>query len=132
MNRMQFDAKLKSLLRAYEELSIRKNAPAQDSNGIFERYENPVLTAAHTPIFWRYDLNYETNPFLLERLGVNATFNCGAIELKRKILLAVRVEGNDRKSFFAIAESENGLDNFRFRNLPVLMPETEDPDVNVY
>ena len=101
-------------------------------NGIYERYVNPVLSAAHTPLNWRYDLNPAGNPYLMERLGINAAFNAGAIELDDKICLAVRVEGWDRKSFFAIAESPNGIDSFRFREEPIFMPETEDPDINVY
>ena len=102
------------------------------SNGVFERYCYPVLTAAHTPLSWRYDLNPATNPYLMERLGINAVFNPGAIELEGRIYLVCRVEGYDRKSFFAIAESENGVDNFRFWDYPVEMPETGDPDTNVY
>lgn len=91
-----------------------------------------MLTAEHTPIFWRYDLNYKTNPFLMERMGINSTFNSGAIEHKGKIHLMVRVEGTDRKSFFAIAESKTGIDNFKFWDYPVIIPETSDPDINVY
>jgi 4-O-beta-D-mannosyl-D-glucose phosphorylase len=102
------------------------------SNGIFDRYVFPVVTAAHTPLFWRYDLNPETNPHLMERLGVNAVFNPGAIELEGKIRLMCRVEGADRKSFFAVAESDSGVDGFRFWDYPVTMPETADPDTNVY
>jgi 4-O-beta-D-mannosyl-D-glucose phosphorylase len=132
MNRTEFDARLQNLMQSHKELITRKNTKVESSNGIFDRYMNPVLTAAHAPIFWRYDLNYETNPNLLERMGINATFNSGAIEFDNKMLLAVRVEGNDRKSFFAIAESENGIDNFRFWDYPLVMPETDDPDVNVY
>src|ERR1043165_5474070 len=132
MNRKEFDARLQSLMQAHEELLTRKNVKAKDGNGIFDRYINPVLTAAHAPLFWRYDFDFETNPRLLERMGVNATFNSGAMEHDGKILLAVRVEGSDRKSFFAIAESANGVDNFRFWDYPVLMPETDNPDTNVY
>ncbi len=132
MDRTNFDARLKTLMERHQELVSRKNAKAQNGNGIFERYANPVLTPAHTPVFWRYDLNYETNPFLLERLGINATFNSGAMEFDGKIVLAVRVEGADRKSLFAIAESTNGIDGFRFWDYPLLLPETDDPDTNVY
>jgi 4-O-beta-D-mannosyl-D-glucose phosphorylase len=132
MNRTEFDARLQSLMQAHEELLTRKNVKAEDGNGIFDRWVNPVLTAAHAPLFWRYDFDFETNPHLMERLGVNATFNSGAMERDGKILLAVRVEGSDRKSFFAIAESANGVDNFRFWDYPVLMPETDNPDTNVY
>lgn len=132
MNRMDFEERLRSLERAHEELVTRKNFRAEGGNGIFDRYVNPVLTAAHAPLFWRYDFDFKTNPYLLERLGVNAAFNSGAMEFEGKIVLAVRVEGSDRKSFFAIAESENGLDTFRFWDYPILMPEADEPDVNVY
>jgi 4-O-beta-D-mannosyl-D-glucose phosphorylase len=132
MNRTEFDARLQNLMRAHEELVTRRNVKAGNGNGIFDRYVNPVLTAAHAPLFWRYDFDYETNPHLLERMGVNATFNSGALAFGNKFLLAVRVEGHDRKSFFAIAESENGVDNFRFWDYPVLMPEVDNPDTNVY
>ena len=110
----------------------RKNEPLQEGNGVYQRYRYPILTAAHAPVFWRYDLHADTNPFLMERLGINATFNSGAMEWNGKIVLAVRVEGVDRKSFFAIAESGNGIDNFRFWDFPIVMPETNDPDTNVY
>lgn len=132
MQRAEFDSRVRHLLQTHSGLVTHSNLKAEGDNGIFARYVNPVLTAAHTPIFWRYDLNYETNPHLLERLGINATFNAGAMEFSDKIVLAVRVEGADRKSFFAIAESENGIDGFRFRDYPILMPETEAPDTNVY
>lgn len=102
------------------------------TNGLFERYCYPVLTAAHTPLFWRYDLNPATNPYLMERMAINAVFNPGAIAYNGKICLMCRVEGADRKSFFAVAESENGIDGFRFWDYPVTMPETEEPDTNVY
>jgi 4-O-beta-D-mannosyl-D-glucose phosphorylase len=132
MERADFDYRLEQLMNEQEELLVNMNEQAGPGNGIVNRYVNPVLTAAHTPIFWRYDLNYETNPHLLERLGINAVFNCGAMEFEDKFVLAVRVEGADRKSFFAIAESHNGIDNFRFWDYPILMPETAVPDVNVY
>jgi 4-O-beta-D-mannosyl-D-glucose phosphorylase len=124
--------KIKSLLQQHEALIGRKNLPIEPGNGIFTRYQYPVVTAAHTPVFWRYDLNPETNPFLMERLGINAAFNAGAMEFNGKICMVVRVEGQDRKSFFAIAESESGIDGFKFWDYPVTMPETENPDVNVY
>src|SRR5438132_10018457 len=107
MDRTEFDARLQNLMRAHEELLTRRNVKAENGNGVFDRYVNPVLTAAHAPLFWRYDLNYETNPHLLERIGANAAFNSGAMDFNGKIALAVRVEGSDRKSFFAIAESDN-------------------------
>ncbi len=132
MNQKEFDKKVKSLLVQHENLITRKNTIAEKDNGIFNRYKYPVLTAEHTPLFWRYDLDYTTNPNLLERLGVNGTFNAGAIEVGGKILLGVRVEGSDRKSFLAIAESPNGIDNFRFWDYPITMPETNNPDTNVY
>ena len=120
------------LFNQQEALLQLKNSPLQHTNGIFNRWKNPIITANHTPIFWRYDLDPATNPLLLERQGVNATFNSGAIFWQGKYLLVVRVEGNDRKSFFAIAESPNGVDNFRFWDYPILMPETETPDTNIY
>ena len=123
---------VKNLFNEYENLISRKNAPAASGNGIYQRYTFPVLTAAHAPVHWRYDLNPQTNPLLLERIGVNAAFNSGAILWKDKIVLVVRVEGNDRKSFFALAESDNGVDNFRFRDYPIELPQTNDPDTNVY
>ena len=127
-----FKQALENLKAKHEELLSRKNIKSESGNGIYDRYEYPVLTAAHAPLHWRYDFNPETNPFLMERIGVNATLNSGAIKWKGKYLLVVRVEGNDRKSFFAIAESPNGIDNFRFWDEPVTIPETEDPDTNVY
>jgi 4-O-beta-D-mannosyl-D-glucose phosphorylase len=132
MSKKEFTRKAQQLLAEHERLIRRKNVKSNKTNGVYYRHLNPVLTAEHTPIFWRYDLNYETNPHLMERLGVNAAFNPGAIELNGKILLAVRVEGVDRKSFFAIAESSNGIDHFRFWDYPIRVPETNDPDVNVY
>ena len=124
---------LASLRRSHEALIKRKN-PVNPSwyNGVYERYKNPVVTHEHVPLEWRYDLNPKTNPFLMERLGINATLNAGAIEWNGKILVCVRVEGWDRKSFFAIAESKNGIDNFRFWDEPCVIPETADPDTNIY
>lgn len=127
-----YKSALQNLLREQEDLLARKNTPLQKSNGIYTRWQNPVLTAEHAPIIWRYDLNQNTNPLLLERQGVNATFNAGALYWKGKYLVAVRVEGDDRKSFFAIAESPNGVDNFRFWDYPITLPETDRPDTNVY
>lgn len=132
MNSTEFQARVNHLLHAHDNLITHENTKVEDGNGVFDRYLNPVLTAAHAPIFWRYDLNQTTNPYLMERLGINAAFNSGAMEFDGKIVLAVRVEGHDRKSFFAIAESANGIDNFRFWDYPILMPETGDPDTNVY
>ena len=132
MNPTEFQRRVKHLLQAHEDLIIHENTKVENSNGVFDRYVHPVLTAAHAPVFWRYDLDQTTNPYLMERLGINATFNSGAMEFEGRIVLAVRVEGSDRKSFFAIAESPNGIDSFRFWDYPVLLPETDDPDTNVY
>lgn len=131
MEKTDFQKRLKVLQKQYEKLIARKNRMVKPGNGIFYRYRHPVLTAAHVPLHWRYDLNPETNPFLMERLGVNAAFNAGAILYEGRIVMVVRMEGYDRKSFFALAESENGIDNWKFIT-PILLPETDDPDVNVY
>lgn len=123
---------VQALLAAHEAFLSCKNEPMAATNGVYTRYKSPVLTAEHAPVIWRYDLCPTTNPLLMERIGVNATMNAGAIKWNDKYMLMVRVEGADRKSFFAIAESPNGIDNFRFRNYPVVIPETEEPDTNVY
>ncbi len=121
------------MLSAQERLIKRKNEPVKEGNGIFIRYKYPAVTAAHAPIHWRYDLDFGTNPNLLERIGVNAAFNVGAVEHQGSVLLFVRVEGADRKSFFAVAESKNGVDNFRFWDYPITIPELPgNPDTNVY
>ena len=127
-----FNEKIKNLFRKHEELLSRANEPMEEGNGIFTRYKNPILTAAHTPVIWRYDLDEKSNPFLMERIGMNATLNSGAIKWNGKYLLVVRVEGADRKSFFAVAESPNGIDNFRFWDYPITMPEDVIPATNVY
>ena len=122
-----------ALEREHKTLIEQKNAPEENAgNGIYQRYKNPVVTAAHVPLNWRFDLNEKTNPFLQERIGMNAAFNAGAMKWNGKYLLAVRVEGIDRKSFFAIAESPNGVDNFKFWEKPCVIPQTEEPDTNVY
>jgi 4-O-beta-D-mannosyl-D-glucose phosphorylase len=127
-----FKPAVQQLLQNHHALIMKKNTPRAMGNGIYTCYENPILTAEHAPIFWRYDLNEATNPFLMERQGVNATFNSGALYWNGKYILVVRVEGVDRKSFFAIAESPNGIDSFRFWDYPITLPETERPDTNVY
>jgi 4-O-beta-D-mannosyl-D-glucose phosphorylase len=132
MNSVVFKKKAQELFRQHGKFIRRKNTKARNGNGVFDRYLHPVLTADHTPLFWRYDFDQKTNPYLMERMGINATFNAGAMEFEGKIAVLARVEGLDRKSFLAVAESPNGVDNFRFWNYPVMMPETEDPDVNVY
>src|SRR5438477_3884263 len=130
--RQNFDQRLEQLEKTHAKLIALKNEPLNESNGIINRYRFPVLTADHTPLFWRYDFNAETNPFLMERFGINAVLNAGAIKWNNKYLLIARVEGVDRKSFFAIAESANGIDHFEFWDYPAVIPETENPDTNVY
>ena len=137
---MNFNQRKAFVEAQYEALVTRKNNPIE-GNGIFNRYEFPVVTAAHAPLLWRYDYNPETNPFFMERIGVNATLNAGALKWGDKYVLVVRVEGDDRKSFFAVAESPNGIDNFRFWNHPITLPEAPEgsclpsldaPATNVY
>lgn len=127
-----FQERRERLFADHVKLINRENSPVESHNGVFQRYTYPVLTAAHAPIFWRYDLNPTTNQYLMERMGVNAAFNAGAIYLDGRYLMVARTEGTDRKSFFAIAESPNGIDNFQFWDYPIDMPETDDPDTNVY
>ncbi|QEC44537.1 glycosidase [Pseudobacter ginsenosidimutans] len=129
---MNFDLRLKRLKEEHASLIKRPNIPEETGNGVFVRYRHPVLTAEHTPLYWRYDLNPGTNPFLMERFGINAVFNAGAIKLDDKYVMVARVEGADRKSFFAVAESENGTDNFVFRQYPIQMPALPDGDINLY
>lgn len=124
--------RLEMLKKSYEKLISRTNEKEEEENGIYCRYKNPVLTAGHAPLFWRYDLNAQTNPWLMERIGINSVLNAGAIRLNGKYYLIARVEGSDRKSFFAVAESDNGIDGFRFWDYPVLMPQTEVEDTNIY
>ena len=119
-------------LRAEHEALLTRKKQAVYDNGVYERYVNPILTAAHAPLEWRYDLDEKTNPFLMERIGIHAAFNSGAIKWNGRYLLVVRVEADDRKSFFAVAESPNGVDNFRFWPRPVTMPEYGEPATNVY
>ena len=132
MNKELFDNRKTVIRRGHEALLSRKNEEIFSTNGIFCRHKYPVLSREHFPMEWRYDYNPDTNPLFMERIGFNAAMNSGAIKWKGKYLLAVRGEGNDRKSFFAIAESPNGVDNFRFWERPLIMPETDDPDTNVY
>lgn len=127
-----FKSLVNDLFARQDAFLAEPNQPEPYGNGIFKRWKNPIITTAHIPVTWRFDLNEQTNPFLMERQGVNATLNSGAIYKDGKYLLVVRVEGNDRKSFFAVAESENGVDNFKFWSHPVTMPETDRPDTNVY
>ena len=121
------------MLKAQEKLLSKKNKINKDFyNGIYDRYENPILTRDSVPLTWKYDICKETNPFFMERLGINCVFNSGAIYLNGKYCLVCRVEGNDRKSFFAVAESPNGIDNFRFRDYPIQLPDTCPEETNVY
>ncbi|MCF0208124.1 MAG: glycoside hydrolase family 130 protein [Bacteroidaceae bacterium] len=129
---MTYDEKIRALRARHEALLTRKNRQAEWGNGIYERYEYPILTAEHTPLEWRYDFNEKDNPYLMQRIMMNATFNAGAMKWQGKYLLVVRVEGADRKSFFAVAESPNGIDNFRFWDEPITMPEDVVPATNVY
>jgi 4-O-beta-D-mannosyl-D-glucose phosphorylase len=126
-----FETRKELVLSRYEELVSRKNTPLE-GNGVITRYANPVITADMVPPFWKYDFNPATNPYFMERIGVNATLNSGAMKWNGKYILVVRVEGADRKSFFAVAESPNGVDNFRFWDHPITMPDTEDVGTNIY
>ena len=128
----KFEERLAILRARHEALLNRENTPVEGGNGIYEKYKYPILTAAHTPLEWRYDLSPDTNPHLMERIMMNATLNSGAIKLNGRYLLVVRVEGADRKSFFAVAESPNGIDKWRFWEEPVTMPEDVVPATNVY
>jgi len=133
MKNATFTSKLAALRKSHRALLTRKN-PVDSSwyNGVYERYKYPVVTAAHIPMDWRYDMSPKTNPFLMERMGINAALNAGAIEWNKKIVVCVRVEGWDRKSFFAIAESKSGIEGFRFWDEPCVIPETDNPDTNIY
>ena len=128
----QFCERLQALETAHHQLLTRTNKAEALGNGVYTRYAHPVLTAQHAPLHWRYDLNPQTNPYLMERFGINAAFNAGAIKWNDRYIMIVRVEGADRKSFFAVAESSNGIDGFRFWDRPITMPETGVPDTNVY
>ena len=128
----EFEKKVAALRAHHEELLTRPNTPKPWGNGIYEKYEHPILTAEHTPLEWRYDFDEKSNPFLMQRIMMNATLNSGAIKWQGRYLLVVRVEGADRKSFFAVAESPNGIDNFRFWDEPITMPEDVVPATNIY
>jgi 4-O-beta-D-mannosyl-D-glucose phosphorylase len=128
----QFKERLAGLEEAYAQLININNEIDGLGNGVFDRYKYPVITAQHAPITWKYDLDPATNPYLMERFGINAAFNAGAIKFNGKYIMVVRVEGADRKSFFAVAESPNGLDHFEFWERPITMPETDGPDTNLY
>lgn len=127
-----FQSKVNAVRQRYKELIERKNIPLETKNGIFTRYRYPILTADHTPLEWRYDFDEKDNPYFEQRIMMNATLNSGAIKWNGRYILVVRVEGADRKSFFAVAESPNGIDHFRFWNEPVTMPDSTVPATNVY
>nr|WP_295931245.1 glycosidase [uncultured Dyadobacter sp.] len=127
-----FEERFQQIRREKQKLFEMPNEKLPTGDGICDRYQSPVLTAAHVPLFWEYDLNPGSNPFLMKRFGINAVFNAGAIKLDDKYLLVVRVEGYDRKSFFAVAESPTGTDQFRFWDYPLALPETSEPDTNIY
>jgi 4-O-beta-D-mannosyl-D-glucose phosphorylase len=131
MSREYFTNRLKDIVQKYHSVLSRKNQELFSDNGIYSRFKYPILTNEHIPYFWKYDLDYNRNPYLMERLGVNCVFNAGAIYLNNKFYIVARVEGTDRKSFFAVAESDNGVD-FKFWDYPVMLPETYNPDINVY
>ncbi len=128
---MDFKEREHFLRVRHEELLKKVNVPVED-NGVYERFLFPVLTAAHAPLEWRYDFDPTTNPYLMERFGIHAAFNSGAIKLNGRYYMVVRVEGADRKSFFAVAESDRGMDGFRFWERPVTMPEYGEPATNIY
>jgi 4-O-beta-D-mannosyl-D-glucose phosphorylase len=132
VTKSKFQANLKQLRQKHEKLLKRRNKTQKDGNGIFDRYEHPVLTADHTPLEWRYDFDHASNPHLMTRLGINCVFNVGAMEWNGNIVLMARVEGWDRKSFFAVAESKNGVDGFHFWDYPVQMPELDAKETNLY
>ena len=119
-------------VKKYDELISKKNEKTDFYNGVYDRYKDPVLTRNHIPVFWKYDINPETNPLFIERLGVNAVMNSGAIELNGKFYLVARIEGNDRKSFFGVAESDTGIDGFKFWDYPILLDDTCPEETNVY
>ena len=130
---MNYQEKINVLRERHESLLTRKNIPLESGNGIYEKYQYPILTAEHTPLEWRYDFSEKDNPFLMQRIMLNAVLNAGAIKLDGRYLLVCRVEGADRKSFFAVAESPNGIDNWRFWEEPITMPDGDNrPATNVY
>lgn len=132
MSREYFEQRKQEVIDKFNQIMTQKNEKTFGFNGVYERYKNPVVTRDMIPLEWRYDFSFETNPYFLERIGVNATFNSGAIYFEGKYVLVVRVEGNDRKSYFAVARSENGIDNFVFDKYPVKLPVYDEPDTNVY
>jgi 4-O-beta-D-mannosyl-D-glucose phosphorylase len=128
----EFELRKSQLIKEHEQLIKRQNKKLPSVNGLINLYANEVLTRDHIPLDWRFDFDYKDNPYLLERLGINAVFNSAAIKFDNKYILIPRIEGNDRKSFFAVAESSTGIDNFKFRQEPIMLPQTAEPDINVY
>ena len=129
---MNYNERIKKLREQHEALLARMNEPREWGNGIYQKYSYPILTAEHTPLEWRYDFCEKDNPYLMQRIMMNAVLNAGAIKLNGRYLLVCRVEGADRKSFFAVAESPNGIDQWRFWDEPVTMPDNDNPTTNVY
>ncbi|MBS2099355.1 glycoside hydrolase family 130 protein [Carboxylicivirga linearis] len=127
-----FESRLEKVKKKHRKVINKPNKALFSENGIYTRYKYPVITRNHVPLHWRFDLNKETNPYFMERIGFNAAFNAGAIKLNDKYLMVVRTEGNDRKSFFAVAESDNGIDGFKFWDKPITLPQTNEFDTNVY
>lgn len=127
-----FKKQIEALRQRHEALLQRPNEMQEETNGVIRRYVYPVLTRQHIPLEWRYDFNPATNPCCMERIGFNATMNSGALKWNGKYLMVVRVEGADRKSFFAIAESPNGVDNFHFWKRPLVLPDVDPAETNVY
>ena len=128
----EFENRVAAVRARHEELLVRPNVKKEWGNGIYDRYVYPIITAEHTPLEWRYDFSEKDNPFFMQRIMMNATLNSGAIKIDGRYLLVVRVEGADRKSFFAVAESPSGIDNFRFWDEPITMPEDVIPATNIY
>ena len=132
MSREYFENRIKEVTENHRAVTGRKNRKKFSINGVFNRYEYPALMREDIPLNWRFDYSYERNPMFLERIRVNAILNAGGIFLNGKYVLVARVEGNDRKSYFAVAESDNGIDGFKFREKPIKLPETDEMDTNVY
>jgi 4-O-beta-D-mannosyl-D-glucose phosphorylase len=132
MEKKLFDQEVRRIFEKYHQRINRKNKKQEEGNGIYDRYVYPAITRNHVPVFWEYDLNFKTNPHLMKRLGINTTFNAGAIKLNGIYYMMVRVEGFDVKSFFGVAESPNGIDHWKFWDHPIVMPVTDDPEMNVY
>jgi len=132
MEKKLFDQEVRRLFEKYHQRINRKNKQQEEGNGMYDRYMYPAITRNHVPVFWEYDLNFKTNPHLMKRLGINTTFNAGAIKLNGKYHMMVRVEGFDVKSFFGVAESPNGIDHWKFWDHPIVMPVTDDPEMNIY